>query len=140
MASDGEGGQVRRVLILGGGFAGVNVAQQLEKRLKHVPNVEIAIVNQENYFVFQPLLAEVVSGNIGLLDTVNPIRRMLKRARLYVREIDNINLDVMYGLPGQDVAGAEADLQAAIALGPDHISWYHLTLEPNTIFHARPPA
>ena len=41
---------------------------------------------------------------------------------------------------GQDVAGAEADLRAAIALGPEHISWYHLTLEPNTVFHARPPA
>ncbi len=53
---------------------------------------------------------------------------------------DNLNLDVMYALPGQDVAMALADLQAAAGLGPEHISWYHLTLEPNTVFHARPPA
>jgi len=92
MVTPTEHAAVQRILILGGGFAGVNVAMQLEKRLRHVPNAEISLVNQENYFVFQPLLAEVVSGNIGLLDTVNPIRRLLKRARLYVREIDSIDL------------------------------------------------
>ena len=53
---------------------------------------------------------------------------------------DNINLDLMHGLPGQTVAMAQADVSAAIALGPAHISWYQLTLEPNTVFHARPPA
>jgi oxygen-independent coproporphyrinogen-3 oxidase len=52
---------------------------------------------------------------------------------------DNINIDVMYGLPGQDLAAALADIDALIELAPEHISWYHLTLEPNTVFHARPP-
>ncbi len=52
---------------------------------------------------------------------------------------DNINIDLMHGLPGQTVESAEADLRAAIELEPDHISWYQLTLEPNTVFHARPP-
>ncbi len=52
----------------------------------------------------------------------------------------NINLDLMYGLPGQSVADAAADLAAALDLGPEHISWYHLTLEPNTVFYSRPPA
>ena len=52
---------------------------------------------------------------------------------------DNINIDLMHGLPGQTVASAEADLNAAIELDPDHISWYQLTLEPNTVFHAHPP-
>ncbi len=51
----------------------------------------------------------------------------------------NINIDLMHGLPGQTVASAEADLRAAIELGPAHISWYQLTLEPNTVFHSRPP-
>jgi len=53
---------------------------------------------------------------------------------------DNINLDIMYALPGQGVEEALADIDAAVGLGPEHISWYHLTLEPNTVFHARPPA
>jgi oxygen-independent coproporphyrinogen-3 oxidase len=46
----------------------------------------------------------------------------------------------MYGLPGDDVAGAVADLERAIALKPEHLSWYQLTLEPNTAFERRPPA
>ncbi len=52
---------------------------------------------------------------------------------------DNLNLDLMYGLPGQSIAAALADLDALIALGPEHLSWYQLTLEPNTLFHHDPP-
>jgi putative oxygen-independent coproporphyrinogen III oxidase len=52
----------------------------------------------------------------------------------------NINLDLMYGLPGDRVAGALADLARAIDLGAEHLSWYQLTLEPNTAFHRKPPA
>jgi len=52
---------------------------------------------------------------------------------------DNLNLDLMHGLPGQDVAGALADLRQAIALAPTHLSWYQLTLEPNTVFWNQPP-
>lgn len=52
---------------------------------------------------------------------------------------DNINLDMMYALPEQSAAEALADLEAALALSPDHVSWYQLTLEPKTEFHARPP-
>lgn len=53
---------------------------------------------------------------------------------------DNINIDLMYALPGQTVKMALEDLEAAIKQRPQHISWYQLTLEPNTVFHARPPA
>jgi len=52
---------------------------------------------------------------------------------------DDVNIDIMYALPGQDVAGALADIDAAARLRPTHLSWYQLTLEPNTVFHARPP-
>lgn len=51
-----------------------------------------------------------------------------------------INLDLMYALPGQTVAMAVADIEQATRLSPSHVSWYQLTLEPNTVFHARPPA
>ena len=53
---------------------------------------------------------------------------------------DNINLDLMHGLPGQPQEAAVADLETALELEPEHISHYQLTLEPNTVFHARPPA
>ena len=52
---------------------------------------------------------------------------------------DNLNLDLMYGLPGQGVAEAAADLEQAIALEPTHLSRYQLTIEPNTAFGHRPP-
>lgn len=51
----------------------------------------------------------------------------------------NINLDLMYALPEQDLAGALTDLEHALALDPAHISHYQLTLEPNTLFAAKPP-
>lgn len=52
---------------------------------------------------------------------------------------DNFNLDLMHGLPGQTVADALDDLEQALALAPTHLSWYQLTIEPNTVFHSRPP-
>jgi oxygen-independent coproporphyrinogen-3 oxidase len=51
----------------------------------------------------------------------------------------DFNLDLMHGLPGQTLEGGMADMRQAIALAPSHISYYQLTLEPNTLFHARPP-
>ncbi|WP_444929299.1 radical SAM family heme chaperone HemW [Microbulbifer sp. SSSA002] len=52
---------------------------------------------------------------------------------------DNINLDLMHGLPEQSEAEALDDLRRAIALAPEHISWYQLTIEPNTAFYSAPP-
>lgn len=52
---------------------------------------------------------------------------------------DEFNIDLMFGLPGQTVAQAIADLQRAAALEPTHISWYELTIEPKTEFARRPP-
>jgi len=54
--------------------------------------------------------------------------------------IDNFNIDLMYALPEQSLDMALADVAQAIALEPTHLSHYQLTLEPNTLFHARPPA
>ena len=52
---------------------------------------------------------------------------------------DNVNLDLMFGLPGQTQAQALVDLRTAKELEPSHISWYELTIEPNTWFHRHPP-
>lgn len=82
----------QRVVILGGGFGGVYTALHLEKALRGRDDFEITLINKENYFVFQPMLAEVVSGNIGILDTVSPIRRMLPRTDLHVREVESIDV------------------------------------------------
>ena len=52
---------------------------------------------------------------------------------------DNLNLDLMHGLPGQTIPQALAELEGVLALGPEHLSWYQLTIEPNTAFAASPP-
>jgi oxygen-independent coproporphyrinogen-3 oxidase len=59
----------------------------------------------------------------------------------YARDagFDSINIDLMHGLPGQTRASALADLHAALGHKPTHLSWYQLTIEPNTVFHKRPP-
>ena len=53
--------------------------------------------------------------------------------------VTSFNLDLMHGLPNQSLENALDDLKIAISLNPHHISWYQLTIEPNTIFHSKPP-
>ncbi|HYX73996.1 MAG TPA: radical SAM family heme chaperone HemW [Steroidobacteraceae bacterium] len=60
-------------------------------------------------------------------------------AELHAAGIGNFNVDLMYGLPGQELAGAVRDIEEALALYPAHLSHYHLTLESGTPFAARPP-
>ncbi|QOL25700.1 radical SAM family heme chaperone HemW [Thalassotalea sp. LPB0316] len=64
-----------------------------------------------------------------------------KRAAKFAHQagIKSFNLDLMHGLPEQNLENALDDLKTAIALNPDHISWYQLTIEPNTAFHSKPP-
>ena len=85
---------MKRVVILGAGFGGIYTAMSLEKYLNRTKEpFKIAIVNRENYFVFQPMLAEVIGGTLGILDTINPIRKLLKKTELFFREIDAIDLE-----------------------------------------------
>ena len=83
----------KRILILGGGFGGVYVAVHLGKMLsqRELEETEIALVNRENYIVFQPLLPEVISGSVELNHVIAPIRRMAPRASLYTRDIESID-------------------------------------------------
>ena len=74
---------------------------------------------------------------LGRIHSVDDISRSMDEAN--AAGFDSINLDLMYGLPQQGVDEALADIEAALALQPQHLSWYQLTLEPNTVFHARPP-
>ncbi len=62
-----------------------------------------------------------------------------RAAEIAMATFPNVNLDLMYALPGQAREGALADVRTAIGFGPAHVSAYHLTLEPNTLFHRYPP-
>jgi oxygen-independent coproporphyrinogen-3 oxidase len=75
---------------------------------------------------------------LGRIHSSDETRRAA--AELHAAGIENFNLDLMYGLPGQDVPGALGDIEAALALSPAHISHYQLTIEPGTVFAAQPPS
>ena len=77
--------------------------------------------------------------HLKALGRIHDAQEARRAAELALSTFDNVNLDLMYGLPEQTVAEAEADLAAAIALGSQHLSAYHLTIEPNTWFHRYPP-
>src|SRR3989454_7787779 len=85
-----------RILILGGGFGGVYTALTLEKLLKREirdRRVELGLISRDNYIVFQPMLPEVISGSIGILDPITPIRRLCPSTNLYTRAVDKIDLE-----------------------------------------------
>jgi oxygen-independent coproporphyrinogen-3 oxidase len=75
---------------------------------------------------------------LGRIHDAGEARRAVAHAR--AAGFDNVNLDLMFGLPGQTPDAALLDVRSAIALEPAHVSLYQLTLEPDTPFHARPPA
>src|SRR5215472_10555207 len=83
------------------------------------------------------------SFDAGALERLGRIHSPAETRRaaeeLHAAGIANFNLDLMYALPGQELAAAERDVEEALALAPAHISHYQLTLEPGTVFAARPP-
>ena len=74
---------------------------------------------------------------LGRIHNSDQARAAIEFAR--AAGFNSFNIDLMHGLPGQTLAGAEADLRSALAYNPAHLSWYQLTIEPNTVFHNRPP-
>ncbi len=77
--------------------------------------------------------------HLAALGRVHDDREAHRAVEIGLATIGNINLDLMYALPGQTPAEAAADLQTALGYRPPHLSAYHLTLEPNTLFARYPP-
>ena len=80
----------KKILILGGGFGGVYTAKKLESKISH--NIEIELISNNNYFIFQPLLPEVVSGRISDSDAVIPLREIIKK--IYFRNAEVSKIDI----------------------------------------------
>ena len=79
------------------------------------------------------------SRHLKSLGRIHDGREARRAVEMALRHFDNLNLDLMYGLPGQSIEEARADVEQALALDPPHLSCYHLTIEPNTYFHRFPP-
>jgi putative oxygen-independent coproporphyrinogen III oxidase len=80
------------------------------------------------------------SDYLSALGRIHDAKQAIAAAELALHTFDRVNLDVMYGLPNQSLADALSDAKEAVRLNPDHLSFYHLTLEPNTPFYRTPPS
>ncbi|PZP09201.1 MAG: YggW family oxidoreductase [Pseudomonas protegens] len=148
-------------IFFGGGTPSLFSAQALgrllkgvEQRIRFAPDIEITLeanpgtFEQEKFTAYRALGINRLSIGIqsfqeqklkalGRIHNGNEAIRAAGMARQ--AGFDNFNLDLMHGLPDQSLDDALGDLRQAIAMKPTHLSWYQLTLEPNTVFWNQPP-
>lgn len=109
-----------RILILGSGFGGLYAAIELEKQLAKVDDVDITLVNRENFFSFTPMLHEVAASDLDITHIVNPVRKMLRRTNLFLGVVETIDLESkrVVAAHGSDAHTHELDYDhLVVALG-----------------------
>ncbi|MDH3311786.1 MAG: NAD(P)/FAD-dependent oxidoreductase [Nitrosopumilus sp.] len=84
--------QIKKILILGGGFGGINVLELIQNKFKNNPNVQISLVSQDNYFLYTPMLPQVSSGLIHPNDITIPIRKLCKQAKFYHAAVSYVDM------------------------------------------------
>jgi oxygen-independent coproporphyrinogen-3 oxidase len=155
-------GRTVQTVFFGGGTPSLFPPQSIDRflqlasaRLRFAPGVEITLETNPGTVEHGPFAGYRNAGvnrlsfgvqsfddgclrRLGRIHSSGDAERAVKAAQ--DAGFDNLNLDLMYALPGQTQAMAEEDVRRAVALGPAHVSHYQLTLEPNTVFAARPPA
>ena len=149
-------------IFFGGGTPSLFAPASIEKIISGVnnllnigPNIEITLeanpgtVDESRFAGFRQAGVNRLSLGIQSLQD----EKLLKLGRIHNREyalraidaaqragFENMNLDLMHGLPNQSLDDARQDLEDALAWKTPHLSWYQLTIEPNTLFHHKPPA
>ncbi len=148
-------------IFIGGGTPSLFSAQAIKRlleqvlgRFDHKQDIEITLeanpgtVEADKFTGFYQ--AGVTRLSIGVqsfasdklikLGRIHDSNQAQAAAKLAIKSgVSSFNLDLMHGLPNQSLDNALDDLKTAINLNPTHISWYQLTIEPNTIFHSKPP-
>jgi NADH dehydrogenase len=81
-----------KIVIAGGGFAGLYAAKYLDKRLARGPDIEVTLISRENFILFTPMLHEVAAGDLSPSDIVNPLRRILRHVNVVEAEVNGIDL------------------------------------------------
>jgi putative oxygen-independent coproporphyrinogen III oxidase len=148
-------------VFFGGGTPSLFSAEAIDKILNHVRmltpleyNAEITLeanpgtVDSANFKGYKQAGVNRVSLGIQsfnnrylkALGRIHDMEQALQATELALQTFDKVNLDVMYALPEQSIEDALHDAELACSLNPAHLSFYHLTLEPNTPFHRTPPS
>ncbi len=84
---------IKKILILGGGYAGVGVLRHLQETFENNVDISISLVSQDNFFLHTPLLPEMATGMLASRHIATPIRTFCKRARYYQAKVDSIDLN-----------------------------------------------
>lgn len=153
--------QALQTIFIGGGtpslFTPTAIATLLDglaKRVGFAPNIEITLEANPGTFEAQRFQGFANAGvnrlsigiqsfqddklqALGRIHSANEAKVVLANCR--DAGFDNFNIDIMHGLPGQSLKDAIFDLETALSFQPPHLSWYQLTIEPNTIFYKRKP-
>ncbi|HSU24591.1 MAG TPA: FAD-dependent oxidoreductase, partial [Pyrinomonadaceae bacterium] len=85
--------ETKRILILGGGFGGLYTALNLDAKLANDEDVEVVIVNRENFFLFTPMLHEVAASDLDITHIVSPVRKLLKNVKIFNGDVERIDLE-----------------------------------------------
>src|SRR5213594_4895926 len=83
----------KRIVVLGGGFGGLYTALEMERTIARDPDVEVTLVNHDNFFLFTPMLHEVAASDLDMTHIVNPIRKLLKRVQFFQGDVERISLE-----------------------------------------------
>ena len=84
--------KTKRVLILGSGFGGLYAALRLQKLLRRERDVEVLLINRENFFSFTPMLHEVAASDLDLTHIVNPVRKLVSRVKFFLGDVEAVDL------------------------------------------------
>src|SRR6266487_917892 len=106
-----------QIVILGGGFAGISLLKELERLTSRHDDVELHLVNNENYFVFQPLIPEVVSCSIEPGHILNPIRQLCRKVHFHRATVTGVHRERRL------VTMVGSDEKHPRTLPYDHVVW-----------------
>ena len=105
----------KRIIILGGGFGGVYAAIHLEKLLARVDAVEICLISHDNFFLFTPMLHEIAASDLEITNIVNPLRKLLRKVEVLVRDVNEIDL------PNKRVLISHGHRKHSLQIDYDHL-------------------
>src|SRR6201987_681564 len=83
--------KITKIVIAGGGFAGLAAATYLDKRLARRPDIEVVLISRENFILFTPMLHEVAAGDLSPSDIINPLRRILRHVKIVQADVQVID-------------------------------------------------
>src|SRR5437867_10076112 len=82
----------KRIVILGGGFGGLYTALEMERQIARDPDIDVTLINHDNFFLFTPMLHEVAASDLDMTHIVNPIRKLLRKVHFFQGVVERIDL------------------------------------------------